>query len=94
MRTIVVNVPDELAEQLRLDETQLGHELHWLIAVKLYELGRISAGTAAQIAGVSRVEFLNRLAEFRVSPINLDAEALTQEFESVRTTLDQPCSGS
>jgi predicted HTH domain antitoxin len=84
MRTIAVDVPDDLAEHLHLDEAQLAQEIRWLIAVKLYELGRVSAGVAAEIVGVSRVEFLNRLAEFCVSPINLDEDALAQEFQTAR----------
>jgi predicted HTH domain antitoxin len=35
--------------------------------MKLYELGRISSGAAAALAGVARVEFLARLGEYGVS---------------------------
>ncbi len=94
MKTIPITVPDELAAQLRLDDAQLAQELRWLIAVKLYELGRISAGVAAEMVGANRAEFLERLAEFQVSPINLDADALTQEFEVARATAQRLCNGS
>lgn len=94
MKTIPVAIPDDLAAQLRMDEAQLAQELRWLIAAKLYELGRVSAGVAAEMVGVSRVEFLNRLAEFCVSPINLDADALVQEFEAARATAQGVCSDS
>lgn len=94
MKTVPVPVPDDLAAQLQIEEARLPQELRWLIAVKLYELGRVSAGVAAEMAGVSRVEFLNRLAEFRVSPINLDAEALAHEFETARTLGQQGCNES
>lgn len=94
MKTVPVPVPDDLAAQLQIEEARLPQELRWLIAVKLYELGRVSAGVAAEMAGVSRVEFLNRLAEFRVSTISLDAEAVAQEFETARTLGQQGCNES
>ncbi|MFN4033970.1 MAG: UPF0175 family protein [Fimbriimonadales bacterium] len=94
MKTIPIAVPDDLATQLHIDETQLAQELRWLIAAKLYELGRVSAGVAAELVGVSRAEFLERLAEFCVSPINLDGDALAQEFEVARATAHHLCNES
>jgi predicted HTH domain antitoxin len=38
-------------------------------AAKWYEVGRVSQEVAAQIAGVSRSEFLNILSELKVSPM-------------------------
>lgn len=39
-----------------------------LAAVKLYELGRLSSGRAADLAGISRLEFLARLEQYQVFP--------------------------
>ena len=50
-----------------------------LAAVKLYELGRLSSGRAAQLAGISRVEFLLALGRYQVSPFQLDADSLAQD---------------
>jgi predicted HTH domain antitoxin len=50
-----------------------------LAAVKLYELGKLSSGRAAQLAGVTRVEFLLALGRYQVSPFALDAETLAQD---------------
>ncbi len=38
-------------------------------AVKLYELGRMSSGRAAELAGMSRVEFLLILGRYKVFPL-------------------------
>ena len=53
-----------------------------LAAVKLFELGRLSSGRAAQLAGVPRVAFLMRLADYRVSPFQLTAEDLVEDAEN------------
>jgi len=39
-----------------------------LAAVKLYEMGRLSSGRAAELAGMSRVEFLMNLGRYKVFP--------------------------
>ncbi len=48
-------------------------------AVKLYELGRLSSGAAAALAGVPRVVFLSRLAEYGVDTFDLDEDDLRGE---------------
>lgn len=51
-----------------------------LAAVKLYELGRLSSGRAAELADMSRVEFLLNLGRYRVFPFEAelsDLEALS-----------------
>jgi len=50
-----------------------------LAAVKLFELGKLSSGRAAQLAGVSRVEFLNLIGRYQVSPFNLSVEELERD---------------
>jgi len=48
-------------------------------AAKGYELGRVSQSKAADIAGVSRAEFLTALASYGVSPWQYDADEVVQE---------------
>lgn len=48
-------------------------------AVKWYELGRVSQGKAAEIAGISRAEFLAALKSFGVSPFQYGAEEIVRE---------------
>jgi len=50
-------------------------------AVKWYEMGLVSQGKAAELAGVSRQEFLKSLARFNVSPFQETAEELAEEYE-------------
>jgi predicted HTH domain antitoxin len=50
-----------------------------MAAVKLFELGRLSSGAAARLAGVPRVVFLAKLADYGVDTVNLTEEQLLQE---------------
>jgi len=48
-------------------------------AVKLFELGRLSSGAAAHLAGVPRVVFLSRLADYGVDTFRLSPEDIQRE---------------
>jgi predicted HTH domain antitoxin len=43
-------------------------------------LGELSQGKAAEVAGLSRAEFINALARFKVSPLQYTAEELDEEL--------------
>jgi predicted HTH domain antitoxin len=53
-------------------------------AMKLYELGRLSTGAAAELAGLGRVEFLDRLAEFGVNAFQETLEELAGELAALQ----------
>ena len=49
-------------------------------AAKLYELGRLSSGAAALLAGVPRTVFLKRLSDYGVAAMRLDEDELRQDL--------------
>ena len=79
MSQITLSVPDEALSALNLTREQLGPELCLAAAVKLYEIGRLSSGAAASLAGIPRTVFLTKLAEYGVDTFQLDEEELTQD---------------
>lgn len=78
---INVAIPQELAFALKMQESELAREILRLSVVKLYELGKLSSGLAAQLLGITRLSFLELAAEYQVSIFgNPNPIQLQQDF--------------
>ena len=73
---VEIELPDELSATLQRDVAELGGELRLAAAVKWYELGRLSQGKAAEVAGLTRTAFISELSRFGVSPFQETAEEI------------------
>ena len=80
MQTVSIEIPDTAFAALRKAPEQFAQEMRLAAAVKWYELGELSQGKAAEVAGLTRAEFINALARFKVSPLQYTAEELAEEL--------------
>jgi predicted HTH domain antitoxin len=80
MSAVQLEIPEETLISLKTDAESFAQDLKMLAAVKLFELGKLSSGRAAQLAGMTRVEFLLALRHFNVSPLQMTAEELRQDI--------------
>ncbi len=80
MGDITLSIPDDLDLALNVRSSELGRELLLAAAVKLFELGKISAGKAAELAGMPNPLFLTKLVELDVSACTLNAEEIAEDI--------------
>ena len=57
----------------------MGQELRLAAAMKLYELGKLSSGAAANLAGIPKPLFLTKLADYGIDSFDLTDEAFSLE---------------
>ena len=82
MEKIILEIPEEILISLKETPTELSRDIRMLAAVKLYEMGKLSSGRAAQLAGIPRVSFLQSLSRYGVSMFALTHEDLRQDYEN------------
>ena len=78
MTKIAIDMPEGAFSALRKSPEEMERELRLAAAAKWYELGLVSQERGAEIAGLTRVEFMLALGRLGVSPFQED---LDEEFE-------------
>ena len=81
MNTISIDLPETAFAGLRKTQNDLGREILTAAVVKWFELGTISQGKASEILEISRAEFLEILAHYRVSAWQYTKEELDEELK-------------
>jgi predicted HTH domain antitoxin len=81
MSQIVLEISERSLEALSDSPEMAGKELRLAAAMKFYEIGRLTSGGAAELAGVARVEFLARLRDFGIATFRLTDEELREDAE-------------
>ena len=82
MSTNVLTIPysEDLLLSLKRSPQEFETEARLLLAVKLYEMDRVSTGVAARLAAMSRVAFMFELARFGLSPMGQAPDELAEDW--------------
>jgi predicted HTH domain antitoxin len=75
MNTITLQIPNKV----ELDPRETAR----FLAAKLYEVGRLSLGQAAELAGLSKVAFSEVLGDYDVSLINYPASDIERDASKI-----------
>lgn len=79
MYQLTVSYPETLPDVVGSTQAQFELEAKWAMAVKLFEMKRLSSGMAAALIGVDRVTFLLKLADYGVPMIDLSEADLLSD---------------
>jgi predicted HTH domain antitoxin len=92
LMTMNLNIPypPEILQALQKEPDEFEAEARLLLAVKLYELGRLSSGLAAKLAGVPRTTFLFLLGQHGLSPFGEEPDELERDLENAQRANASP----
>lgn len=82
MTSIILECPESVLLSLHETEERFAKQLKEAAAVKLYEMGRLSSGRAAELAGMSRISFFQCLSDYKVSLYQESIETLNNDIEN------------
>ncbi len=90
---LTIKYPSGFELAVRLSKEEMEQHIRLMAALKMFELGKVSSGKAAELAGMSRVEFIETCGRYRVSVFNYTPEELEKEIkfdiESAKGLIDQ-----
>ncbi len=84
-----IKYPAGFERAVHLTKEELEQHLRLMAALKMFELGKISSGKAAELAGMSRVEFLETCGRYRVSVFNYPDEEVVAEIQADLAALQE-----
>lgn len=75
-----IQYPQHWLDALQLTQKSFEEEARMAMAVKLFEMKRLSSGMAAKLVGMPRVLFLLNLHRFNVPMLDLDRDELAEDI--------------
>ena len=82
MTQLTINLPDEAVLALNMSPSELNKEIQMVLAIKLFELKRLSAGGAALVAGLPKPVFLSRLSLYGIDSFQFSKEELISDLKN------------
>lgn len=78
---LTIRYPGGFEHAIHMTKDETEQHIRLMAALKMFELGKISSGKAAELAGMSRVDFLDTCGKYRVSVFNYPPEELEEELK-------------
>jgi predicted HTH domain antitoxin len=76
-----IKYPYGFEHVIRMTKEEIEYHIRLMAALKMFELGKISSGKAAELAGISRIEFFEICGRYKVSLFNYPEEDLGEELK-------------
>ena len=81
-KSVTIEIADEVLSALNMSPEEFAEEARALVAIKLHEMGGLSGGAAAELAGMPKPLFLTKLSRYGVDPFDLDEDELPHDLAS------------
>ncbi len=83
--TLTVQIPQNIRLILNRTPEELERDLRLYAALMLFQLGKLSSGAAAEMAGIPRVMFLDLCADYNIPISQITPEELQREVDHGET---------
>ena len=80
MPTLTIDLPESVFAAIQADPKEFTRQMRIVAAIKWYEMGKISQNKGAEIAGLSRSEFIDALSDASVSALQITPQQLKEEL--------------
>jgi len=81
MATLTIDLPEGVLTALHQSQSETERDVRLAIAIEWYRRGALSQGRAAEIAGLTRADFLDELAARKIDVFQVDLDELRREIE-------------
>lgn len=81
MKALTIPYPETVLAALNISSKAFEKEARIALAMKFFEMGKLSSGQAAELAGISRIRFLFKCEEYGVPSVSWDEDEIQAEFE-------------
>jgi len=82
-QTISIDIPSDILLALNESEGKLKNEIKILLAIRFYQQEKLTIGKAAQLCGLSRLEFESLLSENQISISNLTLDDVISDSKKL-----------
>jgi predicted HTH domain antitoxin len=82
MQTLSITYSDDLLISTGKSKKAFEQEMCFLLAVKLFELGRLTVGKAAELCNMTKMQFMDELGRMEIPVINLDDDQILDELQN------------
>jgi predicted HTH domain antitoxin len=76
-----IKYPSGFELAVHMTKEEMEQHIRLMAALKMFELGKITSGKAAELAGMSRAEFLEACGRYRISVLNYPDEEVGEEIK-------------
>ena len=76
-----IKYPTGFEHAVHMTKEEMEQHIRLMAALKMFELGKISSGKAAELAGMSRAEFLEACGRYRIPVFNYPDEEIGEEIK-------------
>ena len=80
MGQVTIPYPAGLEESVQTTPGEIEQQIRLMAALKMFELGKLSSAKAAELAGLSRIGFIEACARYKVSVFNYSAGELEAQI--------------